>query len=260
MGLMVLSKPSYVAYYIVLFCLLIGLKKELGQKEFFNCVKVFVIPISLIAIFQMWWNYARFDSIFCFGAKYQITKFDMKNLTYFSPVKLLKGTCQYLFSLPILDFAKFPFIFIKYYNAINYDFNVVMYDMTTLGIFITPVSWIYAMYRILKRTLKLPKELTKTILAFLITSFILLMIDIRNGVAEVYITDIKIFLYTFAILLYFKVLENTKNPLVQKVFCLICMASILLTLPMNLTLGWDYWDTIDTNFEVYLKNIFEFWM
>lgn len=260
MGLIALSKPSYICYYIVLFYLLINLKKELDRKEFINCIKIFVIPITLIAIFQMWWNYIRFDSLFSFGDKYQLTTFNMKNLTYISPLKMINGICQYLFTLPVLNFAQFPFVSIRDYNWISLDFNVIMYDYTVLGIFVAPISWIYFMYHSVKKYLKLSKELSKTIFVLMITCSILLLINIRNGVAEIYVTDIKIFLYTFAMILYLKILENTKNPLFQKYFYFVCIISILVTLPIDITLQIDYFWVMDANFQVYLKNIFEFWM
>ena len=260
MGLMVLSKPSFIVYYVLLFYLLINLRKKLNVKEFVNCIKIFIILISIIAIFQMWWNYIRFDSIFCFGAKYQLTIFDMENLTYFSPIKILKGIFYYLFTLPVLDITRFPFIFIKNYGWINSELNVITFNKDVFGIFVIPLPWIYCIYSSLKRNLKLPKELRKTISYLIISCIIILIINIRNGVTEAYVTDIKIFLYTFAMILYFKILENTKNSIAQKIFWLICITSILLTIPMNITLGTEYLYNVDTNFDVYLKNIFEFWV
>lgn len=260
MGFMVLSKPSYICYYIFLFYLLINLRRNLDRKEFINCIKIFVMPITLMAIFQMLWNYVRFDSAFCFGDKYQLTTFNMKNLTYISPLKMMKGICQYLFTLPVFEFGQFPFIFIRDYNWVNFDFNVIMYDYTVLGIFVIPISWVYFMYRSIKKHLKLSQELSRTIFVLMITCIALLFINIRNGVAERYVTDIKIFLYTFAMIVYFRILENNKNPLVQKMFWIICIISILVTLPINITLGTEYFWIPDTNFKVYLKNIFEFWM
>ena len=237
-----------------------GVMKKISVKEFVNCIKIFIIPISFMAIFQMWWNYIRFDSIFCFGAKYQLSLFDMKNLTYFSPIKIVKGIFYYLFTLPVLDFTKFPFIFIKNYGWMNSELNVITFNIEVLGIFVIPIPWIYCIYSILKRNLKLPKELRKTILYLIISCIILLIINIRNGMAEIYVIDIKIFLYTFAMILYFKILESTKNPIVQKMFWLICITSILLTIPIDINLGTDCLDSVDTNFDVYLKNIFEFWL
>ena len=257
MGLMILSKPTYIAYYIILFYLLINLNKKLKKTEFLNSIKVFVVPISIIAMVQMWWNYVRFDSIFCFGAKYQLTVFDMQNLTYFSPIKLLKGFCQYLFTMPNLNFDKVPFYFVQNYGYINYDFNVITYDAIVLGIFTVPIAWIYWLYRPIQRQVKLPKEFRKTMGVFVISCFTILILNSRNGVTDVYVTDVKLGLYTVAILLYFKLLETTTNPLVQKMFWILCTASILLTIPFNLTLGHE---NIDSNVGVYLKNIFEFWL
>ena len=80
-----------------------------------------------------------------------------------------------------------------------------------------------------------------------------------NGISN-YSYDIKIFLYLFAVILYFKVLEKNKNPIVNKIFWIICIISILLTLPIDITFSGYYLDSMYTKFYFYIKNIFEFWM
>jgi hypothetical protein len=207
----------------------------------------------------MWWNYIRFGSILEFGANYQLTAIDMTNLTYISPVKIIKAIIQYLFTMPIVKADQFPFLFIKQYPFYNLDFNVLMYEFNCFGILVVPIVWIFTIYNLLKKKLKLDKELTNTIFMFLMSMFLILIIDARNGVDHVYIIDIKIFLYLFAIILYFKLLEKHENILIQKVFWIICAFSIILTLPINLSFGQEYLNYIDTNIKVILKNIFEFW-
>lgn len=260
MGCMILSKPSFIAYYFLLFYLLFHLRSIISKKDFKRAILIFVIPIGIIAIFQMWWNQIRFGSIFCFGSKYQMTTFDMENLTYLSPIKLIKGLIKYLFALPLFNFSKFPFVFIRELEWTNFDFNTIMYDTPNIGIFAIPISWIYLLYRSISKNYQFSKELSKTITFLLISVLLILLITIRNGVSENYITDVKLFMYMFAVIFYFKMLEKRNNPLLQRFFWIICFTSILITLPINIRIGTpDYLELIDTNIELYLKNIFEFW-
>lgn len=258
MGLIVLSKPSYIIYYIFLFYLLFNLRKILEKKEFLMCIKIFIIPISCLAFIQMYFNYVRFDSIFSFGNRYQVTAMDPTNLYYLSPIKYIKGFIQYLFQLPKIDLNNFPFLFISSFGDINYEMNVATYDVNALGFFVVPVVWGVILYN--KFNLHLEKELKNTIKIFSIMLLLLLLINIRNGVAEVYITDIKLFMYMLSIIIYFKIMEEKSDFKFQSIFYVICFISILITLPLNITFSQINYYMIDSKIKVYLKNIFEFWL
>ena len=260
MGLIVLSKPSFICYYIFLFYLLIGLRKKLNKQKFINCIKVFILPISICAIFQMWWNYIRFDSVFNFGEKYQITVLQMQSLQYVSPMKLLEGLLKVFFMFPSADINNFPFLFMKDLGWINYDINIISYTPGVIGICIIPIFWIYFFLSYIKKKYVFSNDFYKDIKVLIITSLILLCIDIRNGVAEHYILDVKIFLYIFAVIMYLKIIEKEKDSFCQKLYTVFCIVSIFMILPIDIGLGMINWKNINTNFIVYLKNIFEFWM
>lgn len=257
-GLIVLSKPSYILYYILFGYMLFDLRKMINRKDFIKAIKIFIIPILILAFIQMYWNYIRFDSIFSFGNGYQLTVMDPDNLMYISPIKFIKGLFQYLFQLPEVDPSNFPFLFIKPVQYINLDMDVILYDVSALGIFIVPLAWIFLLHK--KFHLHFSKEFHNTIIIFSIITVLLLLLNIRNGVAESYIIDIKLFLYMFAVLIFFKLMEEKKELDYQSLFYMLCVISILITLPIDITLNQIDFQIIDSEFKVYLKNLFQFWL
>lgn len=257
-GLIVLSKPSYILYYILFGYMLFGLRKIISREDLIRVVKIFIIPISILAFIQIYWNYIRFSSIFSFGNEYQLTVMDPDNLMYISPIKFIKGLFQYLFQLPEVDPSNFPFLFAKPVKYINVDMDVILYDVSVLGIFIVPFAWIFLFYK--KLHLHFSKEFNHTITIFSIITILLLFLNIRNGVAESYIIDVKLFLYMFAVLIFFKLMEEKKELDYQSIFYIFCVISILITLPIGITLNQIDFQIIDTEFKVYLKNLFQFWL
>ena len=259
MGLLVLSKPSYIFYYILICYFLIELRKILDKKTIKRSLILFFIPITLIAIFQLWWNYVRFDSVLCFGNKYQLTILDGKNLTFLSPLKLLNGLLVYFFNPPELHFSEFPFIFLKPLIWLNQNFNTIMYNYLNIGIMVAPISWIFILYPTLKKYCNFSKKLKNFILAASISLLLILIITIRNGIDEIYVIDVKIWIYLIALIISFKLIEKNNNLIIQKIFWIICIASILVILPTGYLYSIDYPNEVDTIPKIILTNIFEFW-
>lgn len=67
----------------------------------------FALPVFAGAAFQMWYNYARFSSVFDFGSAYQLTVADVSKYAV-TPVLFLPAIYHYFLQLP--DFkTEFPF-------------------------------------------------------------------------------------------------------------------------------------------------------
>ena len=110
-ALIVLSKPTLIVYYLMIAFLLFLTMKDKEIKEKIKDCFLIVVPLGIFAIFQMIFNYLRFDNIFEFGAKYQLTGFNMQYCMGFTFGKVFTGIMEYLFKMPVIRPLTFPFIF-----------------------------------------------------------------------------------------------------------------------------------------------------
>ena len=67
-----------------------------------------VVPVVVVAVALMWYNWARFGSVTDFGASYNLTYNDMTHRGH-SVVRMLEGAYYYLFNLPSV-LSTFPFM------------------------------------------------------------------------------------------------------------------------------------------------------
>ncbi len=86
-------------------------RKPLNRKKYIQEVSAIFIPLGLGALAIGWYNWARFDSPFEFGLRYQITVFNLnKHMDWvFRPEYFSLNLYNYLFQ-PFEMISKFPFI------------------------------------------------------------------------------------------------------------------------------------------------------
>jgi uncharacterized integral membrane protein len=269
-GFIVMSKPSLIAYYIIIFSLLLSyLKKDLISKNIKTLIKkifAFIIPLSLMGIIQMWFNYVRFDSIFEFGALYQLTVADMRVHTGISLPILMKGIMKFLFTLPSISLFEFPFI--NTYDTMYYSMglNEYEYENSVAGILIIPIIWLIFLKGKIKKEDKIDKKLVKIINIVLITSVTLIVIvTCYAGAAEAYSMDVKIMLVLFSLLIGFKLLEqSSKNNISFEkynfIFLVLCAISIFLVMPQSISTEGSLLENMYMPINIYLSHFFEFWL
>ena len=280
-ALIVLSKPSFIVYYPILLILAIPEIKELYTKchkektvpKFIVYIVSTIIPILILAIFQMWYNNLRFESIFEFGAKYQLTSYNMNILMSFSPSKVLYGLLKYIFALPLLNIIKFPFITVE--TIINMGgLNELTYQTRIIGLICIPLLYIlfFKKFIIKKPKLKvkgkpttskqiiLDQHLNLMINTILICGIILIALTTcMGGIGENYITDYKLLLNLFTIILWFKLLEVKDNNLRIRLFVILCIITILIYLPISLSGESNLLQNQSLSLTNYLTHTFEFW-
>ncbi|MGN0666660.1 MAG: hypothetical protein ACI4KF_09065 [Huintestinicola sp.] len=110
LGLAVLSRPTLAVYAICAAVFLVmSMKKSSdnikGRITYFLCASV---PICIMGIFQMWYNYARFGSPFEFGIKYSLTMNDFVH-SQFHLIFVLILLYNYIFAVPGFN-TDFPYI------------------------------------------------------------------------------------------------------------------------------------------------------
>ena len=77
--LTVMSRPNMALMSVVMVPLYLNVlcRKDIKTKVKLLSVLSFALPVFVGAAFQMWYNYARFSSVFDFGSAYQLTVADV---------------------------------------------------------------------------------------------------------------------------------------------------------------------------------------
>lgn len=113
LGLSVMCRPT-LAVYAVCGCLfyLINIKKQGKKFKYLVCA---FVPLAALGTFQMYYNYARFGSVFEFGIKYSLTINDFTH-TEFHIQNMLIGIYNFLLAppafIPDYPFVSAPFSFL----------------------------------------------------------------------------------------------------------------------------------------------------
>ena len=257
LSLVVLSKPNFIVYYLIVLYLLLDSMKKMTIKEKLIDSIFILVPLGGFAIFQMIFNYLRFDNIFEFGAKYQLTSFNMIYCMSFTFGKIFAGIVEYVFRIPSLNPLVFPFVFINTETSLV-SINEVCYENRLIGLIAIPILWIYMFT---KNILKTNKNLSNFIRLILTVSLISIILNsCLGGICEAYSIDFKLMLCIGAIILLLKHIENkNQDKDANKVFLILCLATILILLPIGLTTERNFLIDLRSSCTVFFKNIFEFW-
>lgn len=258
-ALIVLSKPNLIIYYIlILMFIYIYINKQKLKDKIID-ISFILVPIGILVIFQIIINYLRFDNIFEFGAKYQLTGFNMTTCMSFTFGKIYAGIVEYLFKTPVINPLKFPFVFINKDTALTI-INEVCYENRLVGLISIPIFYVYIFKKNILDKSK-DKELKKFIDMCIVISLLSIIINSCCGrICEAYSIDFKMILSLGAILLLLKgISNNSTNTTYQKVFVILCFATICIMLPIGLTTECDLLTNCGSDITVFFKSIFEFW-
>ena len=249
-------------------------KKYNNGKKLVCNMLCFFVPLCILGLIQMWYNYIRFDSIFEFGAKYQLTVADMRIHMGFSLPAIIKGFAKYLFTLPKIDISEFPFT--NLYNNLYYNtaLNEYEYENFVSGILIIPIIWILFFKNKIctKNNVVLKKVVNIIILISIIQIFI---ITCFAGTSQSYSVDIKLMLVIVSVLTGLKIIEENLNTHVydssgynktsikfkryNSVFITLCIISVILVMPQSFSTESNLLDNMYLNININLSNFFEFW-
>lgn len=128
LALAVLSRATMALYAVAFVVMLVVYqlrhKKELSKKDVALLYSVALVPMIPFAIFQCWYNKARFGSITDFGIEYSLTIADFKNMS-FKPANVAASLWNFLFSFPQMNFENNHFFFEYSPQKFNSDFYFV---------------------------------------------------------------------------------------------------------------------------------------
>ncbi|MCD7904445.1 MAG: hypothetical protein LUG24_02480 [Clostridiales bacterium] len=226
-------------------------KKSLGQSL------AFVLPYAVIAAAVMWYNAARFGSVFDFGANYNLTTNDMTRRGFVLG-RLPLGIFAYIFQLPV-TYAKFPFITGS--NLSNSYMGVTVTEAMFGGIFAAqPILWLILFTRALRAELK-EKGIYAFIICCIAFTFVIACADTEmGGILYRYYLDFSYFMLAAAAVIAFVLIEkhNTKQVFcVITLLCSLCMLynSIVLIVPGDYS-----YESSNPNFYYSIASALCFWM
>ena len=259
-ALIVLSKPNLIVYYCIIYFLIMLSMQGLTMKEKLNNYCIILIPLGIFAIFQMYLNYIRFDNVLEFGAKYQLTGFNMNYCMFITFGKIYAGVVEYMLKTPIINPLKFPFVFINTDTAVT-SINEVCYENRLIGLIGIPILYSYLFKNNINQLKTNNKELNMFLNLCIITSMLSIIINTCfGGICEAYSIDFKMMLSLGAILILLKIIEdNRKNKIIQNSFIILCIATLCIMIPINLTTESNFLINFASDTTVFFKNVFEFW-
>lgn len=256
-GLIVLSKPSFICYYLLIAFFFWNSVREFEKKEKIKSIVIAMVPLVFLGIFQMVLNYLRFDNIFEFGAKYQLTGDDVTATMIITFGKILEGFILYLGKIPQVDLLKFPFFSLSMNHGLM-PMNERCYEQPLVGLLYLPILWIYFFA---KEILKNPKEKELKYfiwLCLLLTAVLIILNTCCAGITEPYSVDFKLILAIGAVLLMLKAMEQKEGQKwMRKVYTIVCIVTILFMLPIGLFTNCRDWG--EQPITVLIENTFEFW-
>lgn len=258
-ALIVLSKPNLIVYYLLILFLCLISMRDLNIKQKVQDSIFILIPLGLFAIFQMFLNNLRFDSIFEFGAKYQLTGFNMTSCMSITFGKIYAGILEYLFKTPTINPLRFPFVFINTDTALT-SINEVCYENRLIGLIAIPILYAYFLRRnVMKKAEN--KELNFFVELCIISSLLGIIINsCLGGICEAYSIDFKLILAIGAVLILLKWIEvNNENEDINKIFLILCVITIVIMIPISLTTENNLLMNLGSDTTAFLKTVFEFW-
>ncbi len=183
-------------------------ERKLFSKNSISVTLSFCLPFIIIGAAMMFYNYIRFDSIFDFGAAYNLTTNDMTKRG-FKLARIPLGIFSYLFKPLNID-AEFPFI--QLVNIKTNYMGITITESMNGGILFQCI--ILSVNFLIFRYIDKFKE--KKLFYFIITSLIfgmaLLIIDTQvAGILSRYIGDFAFLFMIPAIIIVLIMLENAKD-------------------------------------------------
>lgn len=137
-GLAVMCRPT-LALYAVCACVYHAVYVKSTDKKVLYLISAF-LPFVVLGAVQMWYNYARFDSVFDFGIQYSLTVNDFTH-TEFHVHQMLIGVYNLLFAppafIPDYPFVKTPFSQLGingfYFNDVGNSSGILFSSVTVFA-------------------------------------------------------------------------------------------------------------------------------
>lgn len=198
-------------------------RKLLTKKTIIDTV-LFCIPYIAVAVLVCWYNYARFENIFNFGATYSLTTNDM-NHRGFNLNRLFRSIYCYLLQPATIN-TDFPFL-----GASKVDGDYMgrfLYEHTYGGILVANALMASLWMACLSGIRKVEKNI-RAIVVFLMASGVIIAAFDANmaGVIYRYTCDFAPAFIMAAVLMWIMYLDKSRNIMTYKVTSRIAYVAII---------------------------------
>lgn len=204
-------RPQMILYGIALFFILLFpsiWKKRTDWKRYGKEIAAFLFPFIVVGVVVFWYNWARFDSGFDFGATYSLTSNDMNNRG-FNFSRIFRGLYSFLFQPPVIN-ATFPFLESCELESNYMGKNIVEFSYG--GIFVICPLLLSLLYVVLGGWKQFSKELKGWIAGLCAVSFVVAAFDINAaGILQRYMCDMVFGFVLAAVLVIFTLLERNRD-------------------------------------------------
>ncbi len=254
MALAVGCRPTLVLASVLLLPFLYKIVKQAYKDKFLKKTLLFIIvPYMIVAIPLMIYNYARFGSVFEFGAKYQLTIVDVTNLSE-RYKDIPKGMYQYLLEPPHLK-EEYPYIYTDYStegHTANYCSGGIVGGILFFNLTIISCVFWYKYYKKVKDPI-----LKGMMITLPFVGIIMCMLDVyMGGTIQRYAVDFFWMFSIIAMIIWYLMYENAKKESTKKVILITVLILIGISVLINFI---GTFLNAETNFlEKFLPEVFHF--
>lgn len=189
-------RPQMLLYVMAIFAILfipLICKKERGEENdsgvaglSWKDMSALLFPVIAVGTVVFWYNLARFDSGFNFGATYSLTSNDMNNRG-FNFSRIFRGLYSFLFQPPAIH-ASFPFLESCELEGSYMGKNIV--EFCYGGIFAVSPMVLSLLYLLFGGYKKFEKKQNLMVVVFCLAAFVIAVFDINSaGVLYRYMGD-----------------------------------------------------------------------
>ncbi len=233
----VASRPNMALYVFIALPLLINIiiKRPFGEKSLLGDIISFCLPMLALGGLIMAYNYARFGSVFDFGANYQLTLADTS--TYSLSGGLFIPSLYHFFLNPPTLNEVFPYIHPASRRWESYNVMRVVYTDKTVGALFFPAVWGGALLPMIRRNKVGFITGTIAIVSVIFISFF----DMCYGGTHLrYSADIMFILMLMGVyLIIFAISKTKKGSIGYTVIYTLAVVLFALTVMMELPLCFD---------------------
>jgi len=246
------SRPTIILFAVAVLPLFLEVlwdkQRRLGAKIL--DVAAFVVPVLIGAAGIMYYNWIRFDSVFEFGATYQLTVNDVRYQTVVFSLQNFFNTLAYYFVYPFSINTSFPYVFMTRPEASNY--GNYFYRGTNVGAFAIPYNLALFLFPAAKFQTKTERW---TIILLLASAFVVAYVNYCvGGVLVRYVCDLMVPLTLVASVLILKLAKPT-GKLYHISLCLIAL-SLVVGVSLIFSNEHNYFQRIQADLYIAAKNLF----
>lgn len=231
LALSVACRPTFLLVSIIILPMLWNLLQETKNKKkrMVLLITSIVIPYAVVGIGLMIYNGIRFDNVLQFGARYQITVGDMRNLGY-RIWCLPNGLFSYFLKVPLIT-STFPFWQV---TQDPISFPGFYYNSPMAGgiVMLNPVLLVCLLIPKLKK--HIPKQLFQWIVCLLSVGLGIAIVNIvMGGNVQRYAADYTWMFLMSAMLLLFIIYEKLPNQSIKKDMFTVVLALVMYSCIAN---------------------------